>query len=438
MSASSTPPAARRPFAALSARPRAALRDLRREAAHRGPLWLLWQLALTSLLAGLLLALAWSLGRWILYQADWAVVSDNLRLFAVYRYPRGPAYDWRPFAALALVAGLLGASAALQGELPRELARFLGWVLGSLLGFALLGPALLGAIGADAPAALAAAFRPAAPWLAAALAALALAYAAGRAADRRLPPSGARRARVRRGLGLAWLLSIPGLLWLLHGGGPWLPHAGYDRWGGLLLTLTLAVLSIAIAFPLGVIFALGRRSPLPLVRGVSVGFIEIMRGMPLITILFMASLIVPLVLPDALNPDKLFRAVAGLALFAAAYVAEDVRGGLNAIPAGQYEAARALGLRSSGTYRLVILPQALRTVVPSLVGQFISLVKDTALVLIIPLVELVGVADQVINQPEFLGLFRESYAFIALIFFVICWSLARASRKLELDRGDRP
>ncbi len=205
--------------------------------------------------------------------------------------------------------------------------------------------------------------------------------------------------------------------------------------GGLALAAVLSVGAIALAFPFGVLLALGRRSRLPLVKGIAVAYIELMRGAPLVTILYMVALLVPLAMPGALRPNDVVRAILGLGLFTAAYIAEDVRGGLAAIGAGQYEAARALGLGTARTYRHVILPQALKVAVPALAGELISLFKNTALVIFLGLRELLGVARAVANQPEFLGTYRETYAFVALVFFVISYFFSRASRRLEGKRG---
>lgn len=242
----------------------------------------------------------------------------------------------------------------------------------------------------------------------------------------------ARWLRLRPLLGLLWLLILPAVLALLRGvAGPTVVPA--QLWGGLLLTLVLASVSIAASFPLGVLLALGRRSSLPLVHYVCVVYIEVIRGVPLVTVLYMAAIVLPLVLPDGLRPDNVLRAAAGLSFFNAAYIAEDVRGGLAGVGRGQYEAGRALGLSSISLYRIVILPQAIRTVIPSLVGQFISLFKDTSLVIIIGLRELLGIARAVVNQPAYLGLYRETLLFVALIDFVFCFSLSRASRRIERD-----
>ena len=171
-------------------------------------------------------------------------------------------------------------------------------------------------------------------------------------------------------------------------------------WGGLLLTVLLATVGILLSFPLGVLLALGRRSELPVVRGLSTGYIELIRGVPLVTILFMADLILPLFLPGEWRLDRVARAMGGITLFSAAYVAENVRGGLQAIPSGQVEAAQALGLNALQTNLYIVLPQALRSVIPANVGLFISLLKDTTLVTIIGLLELLGIGRAVLAQPE--------------------------------------
>jgi general L-amino acid transport system permease protein len=306
----------------------------------------------------------------------------------------------------------------------RSLARTLAAGLAALLALPLVAPAVGALTGSSALADLAAAHAAGAPWFAAALAAL----VAGRFAGHRLGGLGLRAA---------WLLLLPTVVLLLRGAGP----AGAARqvpsleWGGLLLTLLLATVAIALSFPLGIVLALGRRSGLPLVRALSVAYIELIRGVPLISVLFMARVMAPLVLPGGMRPDDVLRAVIGFTLFSAAYTAENVRGGLAAIPRGQYDASAAIGLGTAGTYRLVILPQALRAVIPALVGQFISLFKDTSLVAIVGLNELLGTALQIVNNPDYLGLYRETFAYIAVIYFVISYAMSSASRRLESALG---
>jgi general L-amino acid transport system permease protein len=197
----------------------------------------------------------------------------------------------------------------------------------------------------------------------------------------------------------------------------------------------LAVAGIILSFPLGVLLALGRRSQLPVVRILSTGYIELIRGVPLVTILFMADIILPLFLPGEWRLDRVARAIGGITLFSAAYVAENVRGGLQAIPTGQVEAAHALGLSGIATNRFIVLPQALRAVIPANVGLFISLLKDTTLVTIIGLLELLGISRAVLAQPESFGAQMEVYVFIAAVFFVLCYAMSQASYRLERQLG---
>lgn len=224
------------------------------------------------------------------------------------------------------------------------------------------------------------------------------------------------------------------ILWLL-GGGLGLSRVGTNLWGGLLLTLIVAVISTVLAFPLGVLLALGRQSSLPVVQGFSTVYIELMRGLPLIGILFMAQVMLPLVLPGQPNIDRVVRAIAGLVLFNAAYLAESVRGGLQSIPRGQTEAARALGFNLPLTLYLIILPQALRIAIPAIVGQFISLFKDTSLLALFALLELTGMARSILAQPQFLGRYAEVYLFVGLLYWVFCYTLSMLSRRLEASGG---
>jgi general L-amino acid transport system permease protein len=186
-----------------------------------------------------------------------------------------------------------------------------------------------------------------------------------------------------------------------------------------------------LSFPLGVLLALGRQSTLPVVRSLSIAYIELIRGLPLIGILFMAQVMVPLLLPPQLTVDQLLRAIIGLTLFSSAYLAETVRAGLQSIPKGQWEAARALGFSTPLTLGLIVLPQALRAVVPAIVGQFIGLFKDTALLSIVGLVELTGIARSITAQPEYLGRYAEVYLAIGLIYWLFCYGMSVASRRLE-------
>jgi general L-amino acid transport system permease protein len=250
-------------------------------------------------------------------------------------------------------------------------------------------------------------------------------------------PLGRDRAGARRWVITGWLLSFPVTLLLLRGlgGNSALPPVGTNLWGGLLLTFVLAIVGIVASFPLGVLLALGRRSSLPVVRLFSTLYIELIRGVPLVTVLFMAQIMLPLFLPEGMRVDKVMRVIAGFTLFTAAYIAENVRGGLAAVPMGQYEAAKAVGLSGPQVMVLIVLPQALRAVIPPIVGQFITLFKDTSLVAIVGLMDLLNIAKSVVAQPEFMGLKREVYFFVAVIYFVFSYALSYASRRLEVALG---
>jgi general L-amino acid transport system permease protein len=193
----------------------------------------------------------------------------------------------------------------------------------------------------------------------------------------------------------------------------------------------VAVVSIALSFPLGVLLALGRQSKLPAIHWLSIVYIELIRGLPLIGILFMAQIMLPLVLPSDMVLDQVWRAIAGYTIFTASYLAENVRGGLQSVPSGQTEAAKALGLNSLLVITLIILPQALRAVIPTIVGQFISLYKDTSLLTIVSLVDLLGISQSILANPKYVGRSAEIYLFIGLIYWIFCYSMSLASRKLE-------
>lgn len=239
---------------------------------------------------------------------------------------------------------------------------------------------------------------------------------------------------------LGYLLVLPLLAyWLLHGGFWGLSEVATSQWGGLMLTLVIAAVGISGALPLGILLALGRRSHMPAIRVLCVTFIEFWRGVPLITVLFMSSVMLPLFLPEGLSFDKLVRALIGVILFQSAYVAEVVRGGLQAIPKGQYEAAAAMGLGYWRMMGLVILPQALKLVIPGIVNTFIALFKDTSLVIIIGLFDLLNSIKQATTDPAWLGMATEGYVFAALLFWMFCFGMSRYSMRLErrLDTGHK-
>ena len=205
------------------------------------------------------------------------------------------------------------------------------------------------------------------------------------------------------------------------------------KWGGLPLTLLLAVFGLTAAYPLGVVLALGRQSKMPIVKVLSVLYIELIRGVPLISLLFMSSVIFPLFLPEGVNLNKILRAQAAIILFTAAYIAEVVRGGLQGIGRGQYEAAGSLGLNYYLTMRLIILPQALKIVIPPSVSILISAFKDTSLVVIIALYDVLKTTQSTLSNPLWMGFSKEAYFFVAVLYFLGCFSMSNFSRKLEKE-----
>ncbi|GIU92699.1 MAG: polar amino acid ABC transporter permease [Acidimicrobiia bacterium] len=374
--------------------------------------------ALTVVFGGLFVyGAVWLIG--FLIRSDFEILRVNLALFMVGAYPR--AELWRPAAATVIVAALIGyvagsASAAAQARAeeaglpfhrarPKEVvARF--WPVLAFIGVVLLLT--------STPT----------PWLVvvSALIAGVVGYLAGRG----------QPAPVRR---FAWVWSV-GLVvvayLVLTGSG-----IGWDRWGGFHLNLFLTVAGIGLAFPFGLILALGRRSSLPAVRAVSITYIEFIRGVPLITLLLMGIFALGFFLPQQLRPGDVTRVLVAIVLFEAAYVAEVVRGGLQAVPRGQVEAAQALGLSPWKTTRLIVLPQALRATIPAMVGQFISLFKDTTLVVVVGLIDILGASQAANSQPEFLaqGLHEVTLPFVGLAFWVGSYTMSREARRLEKRLG---
>ncbi|WP_043531021.1 amino acid ABC transporter permease [Litchfieldella xinjiangensis] len=240
------------------------------------------------------------------------------------------------------------------------------------------------------------------------------------------------RLPLKRWVAVATLVVFPFVAFaLLYGGRFGLPVVETHRWGGLMLTLVLAVVGMVAALPIGTLLALGRRSKMPIVKSFSVIFIEFWRGVPLITVLFMASVMLPLFLPTGMNVDRLVRALIGITLFQSAYMAEVIRGGLQAIPRGQEEAAAALGMGYWKRMGLIVLPQALKMMIPGIVNTFISLFKDTTLVMIIGLFDLLGIVQAALSDSRWLGFSVEGYAFAALVFWIFCFSMSRYSQYLE-------
>ena len=344
---------------------------------------------------------------WVFTVAEWKVIVVNMRLLMIGQYPLEQA--WRLWVWLALLVFLSGNSLAIWGRGSRYavLLLLLPVVLAFVFPFG------------DEPR----------KWLVI----LTVTGLAGWGIGRTSPEV------LKRSVIAGWVISLPIIILLTRGLSEsetgFLPDVRTNLWGGLLLTFLLTVVGIMFSFPIGVLLALGRRSELPIIRWFSVGYIELVRGVPLISILFMMSLMLPLFLPDGWTVDRVIRAMVAITLFSAAYLAENVRGGLQAIPKGQYEAAEALGLSGAQTMIFIILPQALRLIIPILVGQFIAVFKDTSLVAIVGLLDLLGMGKTVLAQPEFLGLQREVYVFISLIFWVLSYGMSYLSQQLEARLG---
>jgi len=235
----------------------------------------------------------------------------------------------------------------------------------------------------------------------------------------------------QRWLLAAWIAGTAMFILLMAGGAFGLVAVPTSAWGGLPVTLLLAVSSLGVGFPFGIVLALGRRATLPVPRILSIGLIEVIRGLPLVSLLFMASIMLPIMLPDGMTLDKLARACVALTVFSAAYLAEVVRGGLQSIHPGQQEASRALGLSWLQTTRLIVLPQALRSVIPPLTNTIIVMVKNTALVLVVGLFDLLSAGKAALADPAWPSPFAETYLFIAAIYFLICFSISKYSIFLE-------
>ena len=240
----------------------------------------------------------------------------------------------------------------------------------------------------------------------------------------------------KKSLAYVWLLGLFSMGLLLKGG-LGLEVVDSDSWGGLPLTLLLSVFGLTAAYPFGVILALGRQSDMPVIKSFSVVYIELIRGVPLISMLFMSSVVFPLFLPEGVTFNKILRAQIAIILFTAAYIAEVVRGGLQGMNRGQYEAAESLGLNYFQAMRLIILPQALKIVIPPSMGILISAFKDTSLVVIIALYDLLKTTQTTLSDPKWMGFSAEAYFFVALVYFVCCYAMSNYSRRLEkeLDTG---
>jgi len=357
---------------------------------------------LTILFAGISVFVLIGSIEWIFLKADWHVIAVNLKLLVVGQYP--VAELWRIWICLTLISLLMGLSCGIwkgaMGHLTIAVAVL--YLIVISLPFVMLETRY---------------------WLLGNIAAMVLGYLIGK-----------NRFKLMKFVLIGWFLMFPVIIFLLSGFGVF-HHVGTNLWGGFLLTLLIAIVAIVCSFPIGVLLALGRRSKLPIVRWFSICYIEVIRGVPLITILFVAQLMLPLFLGNTIEIDNVIRAMVGFTLFTAAYLAENIRGGLQSIPRGQFEAAEALGLSATFKMTFIILPQALRAVIPAMVGSFIGIFKDTSLVAIVGLTDILGMGKNIISNPEFLGTQMEVFVFVALVFLIFCNMMSYASRRLESALG---
>jgi len=242
-----------------------------------------------------------------------------------------------------------------------------------------------------------------------------------------------KRSRWQSSLGCLWAVSLTVMGILMYGGIFGMPVVETSQWSGLPLTLMLSFFGMVAAYPLGIMLAIGRRSRMPAIKSLCIVYIEMIRGVPLISLLFMSSIMFPLFLPEGISINKVLRAQVAIILFTAAYIAEVVRGGLQAMPRGQYEAAESLGLTYNQTLRLIILPQALKIVIPPTVGILLSAFKDTSLVVIIALYDVLKTTKVTLSNPKWTGCSTEAYIFLALLYFVFCYAMSSYSRRLEKE-----
>lgn len=343
---------------------------------------------------------------WSTTEAEWQVIKVNLPLLMVGRYPKDQY--WRIWLMVSIISSLFGLSC---GVIARNSAKLL--TLPVLIFIAVL-PVIILFFPVNLPFKLL-------------LIVMVILVITTAWIGKKI---GLKNSNLGQYLSFSWLVAFLLILWLI-GGGLGLKSVSTNDWGGLKLTILMAVVSIFLSFPLGVLLALGRQSTLPVMRIFSIGYIEIIRGLPLISILFMGQIMIPLFLPDGMRPDRILRAILGLTLFSSAYLAENVRSGLQSVPRGQTEAARALGLNTPLSLGLIVLPQALKVAIPSIVGQFISLFQDTTLLSIVGLVELLGISRSILAQPQFLGDYAEVYLFDGVLFWIICYAMSFGSRQLE-------
>jgi general L-amino acid transport system permease protein len=375
-----------------------------------------WLNAFLTLVSSIILYLFLSnILNWVFFDANWAVIPAGIKLLLVGTYPDEQL--WRVWGALYMVAFFLGISGGMHKKLIRQIAFTIG--IASIAVAAL--PIPLATRG----------------WAIGVAIAMAIGYGLGFLLR-------GKKLGIRLETTL-WILSFPLTIILLKGidltlnlGGEMvtiLPSV--EQWSlwGFMLNILGAAVGIALSFPVGILLALGRKSKLPVVRLICTLYIEIIRGMPLIALLFIASNLLPLIVPQTFRLDIVIRAMITITAFSAAYMAENVRGGLQSIPVGQSEAAYAIGLNGFLTTRLIVLPQALRAVIPAIVGQFISLFKDTTLFGFVAVLEILGMGRAILGNAEWRGLIFEILIFVAFIFWIFCYSLSYVSRRIEKDLG---
>ncbi len=374
----------------------------------RVPTWQLWakenlfsnttNSILTVLTGALVIWVISSLAIWAFTQARWGVIPANFRILMTGSFPTEQLWrTWLVLIIVCLSSGLHWGSLSRGEKLP-----VWTYVVGAIIALFALVTQMGHLSGILVPVAVIAVFAG---------------YFIGQIAI----PS--------RIMNIAWVVIFFGAVLLFtvdFGTG----GVQTKEWGGLLLTLMLSIVGIVASFPLGVALAIGRTSNYPIISAICTVFIEVVRGTPLVVVFFIAQLFVPLLLGGA-NIDPVLRAMVGITIFSAAYLAENVRGGLQSVPAGQVEAARAVGLTGTQTLLLIVLPQALKAVLPALVGQFIGLFKDTSLVYIIGLKELAGISDSIRSNPDFIGTAQELYFTISVIYFIFSYAMSSGARNLE-------
>lgn len=347
---------------------------------------------------------------WVITKADWEVIVVNARVLMIGQYPVDAL--WRVFLCLDILGLLLGLTWGVwMHRNTRE----------TLTAFAI--PFLLALLPAEAGTRQGFVIMASASVLGLSL---------GLAGSRKYP------GPFRRILMIGWLFYLPLALLLVSGWakeGSTMGLISTNLWGGLMLTFLLAAVGLALSFPLGILLALGRQSSYPVIRGFCIAYIELVRAVPLITVLFMAQTMLPLLLPERAVPDRVIRAMTAFTLFTAAYMAENIRGGLQGVSKGQYEAAKAVGLNPFLTMYLVVLPQALRSIIPILTYSAISGFRDTSLVIIVGLLDFLGIAKSVLAQPSYIGRHIEMYVFLSTVYWIFSFLMSYIGKRIETAAG---